>query len=426
MPTIRGYLIGLTGFVLLAVGRTFGAGPLEQLGVALFILSIVAVGVVRLGRHDLEIERKLAPPRVAAGRSVTVTVRANNRGRGAAPLLLLEDRVPLGLSGSARFALEGVEAGGHRTASFTLRAVRRGRYDIGPLEVSFVDPFNLARVRWRALEQTALLVHPRVQKLSPPRDTGERRSLASSARRHPSGAHGEEFYTLREYVEGDDLRKVHWGATAKRGRYMIRQEETPWHTRATVLLDERVEAHGGFGDTSSFEHAVEAAASLCDLFSRSGYSWRLMGAEHQGRPVSKGADHLDACLDVLATVELVPDSAEALLGRLAAIESTGDVEAALVLVTGSLDPETALALTRCKRHFRQVSVVAFPAHRFGVEGTKSRWEGERGIVEAARLLARSGVRPVVLGPGDSLATAWSASANTRREGEPWVQKPELV
>ena len=58
---------------------------------------------------------------------------------------------------------------------------------------------------------------------------------------------------MREYVEGDDLRKIHWPATAKRGGFMIRQEETPWHTRATILLDDRVESHGGIGESSSFE-----------------------------------------------------------------------------------------------------------------------------------------------------------------------------
>lgn len=427
MPTARGYLVAITSLTLLVVGRAFGTPGVEQLGFGLLVLVLIAVGVVRLGRHDLTVERKLNPLRVGPGQPVTITIDVVNEGRGSAPLLLLEDRLPAGLAGSARFALHGIEPTGHRSTSFVLRAGRRGSYEVGPLQVSFVDPFSLARVRWSGLGATSFLVHPRVEPLSPPRDTGERRSLASAARRQPTGARGEDFYTLRDYVEGDDLRKIHWPATAKRGRYMIRQEETPWHTRATVVLDDRATMHDGFGEASSFERAVAAAASLCDLYSRSGYGWRLTAAHHGGLPLGKGSEHLDRCLDLLTTVEVARTEDESLLARLAEIESSGTVEAALVVVTGSLSGELAVALSRCKRRFRQVSVLSFPAHRFGSQATKSRWEGEQRTVEVMRLLARSDVRAVVLGPDESLAVAWSASSQPRQDKEvTWGRRPELV
>lgn len=426
MATLRGVLVAITGLTLLAAGRAFGAGPVEQLGFALLVLVPVAVAVVRLGRHDLTVERTVSPTRARLGQPIHVTVEVLNEGKGAAPLLLLEDRLPPGLAGHARFALEGIEPKGHRKASFKLKATRRGRYAVGPLQVSFVDPFGLARVRWQALESTRFLVHPRVAPLGVPRDTGERRSLTSAARRQYTGATGEDFYTLREYVEGDDLRKIHWAATAKRARYMIRQEETPWHTRATVLIDDRAEVYRGFGESSSFERSVEAAASLCDLYNRSGYGYRLLGACTQGLPPGKGRDQLNRCLDLLAEIEPTPGVQDALVARLRAFEHAASVEAALVVVTGSLAPEIAGALTYCRRRFRQVTVVSFPAHRFGTDNTKSRWAGEQQVLEGVRLLTRAGVRAVVLGPDESLTVAWSAGGKQRSEGEPWGRKPELV
>lgn len=426
MPTPRGYLVAVTSLTLMIAGRAFGAGPVEQLGFALLVLVLVAVGVVRLGRHDLHLERMLSPPRAAQGQPVTVSVTARNEGRGPAPMLLIEDRLPAGLSGNARFALQGIEPSGERRAGFLLRAVRRGRYEVGPLQVSFIDPFGLARVRWRALGVSSFLVHPRVERLSAPRDSGERRSLASAARKQPTGSSGEDFYTMREYVEGDDLRKIHWPATAKRDTYMIRQEETPWHTRATIVLDDRIGSHDGIGESSSFERAVEASASLCNLYLRSGYSWRLTSATEPGLGANKGADHFHRCLDQLSTVEARSTEEDLLLMRLAEIEAQASVEAALVLVGGTLSPEVAVALSRCRRSFRQVTAVSFPSHRFGSGATKARWEGERHTVEVLRLLGRSGVRTVVLGPDESLAMAWVTSAQGRREGEQWGRKPELV
>ena len=427
MPTARGWLVAALSVALLAAGRVFGAGPVEQLGFALLALVFVALAVVRLGRHDLVVERRLTPARVPASQPVTSEIRIGNEGRGSAPLLLLEDRLPPGLSGSARLAVHGVEPGGTRSTSFTLRATRRGRYDVGPLEISFVDPFGLARVRWGALGVSSFLVHPSIEPLSPPRDQGEHRSIASAARKQPTGAQGEDFYTLREYVEGDDLRKIHWASTAKRNRYMIRQDETPWHTRATIVLDDRAGAHEGFGHSWSFERAVDAAASIADLYQRSGYSWRLVGAHHPGLAPAKGADHLNRCLDLLAVLEVANRDDAALLRRLAEIEASGGVEAALVLVTGSLEQDVAVALTRCRRRFRQVTAVSFPSHRFSGHGTKARWEGEARTMEVTRLLARSNIRVVVAGPDDSLASAWNATSQMRSEGEgQWARKPELV
>ena len=424
MPTARGYLVAVTALCLMVSGRAFGSGPVEQLGFALLAVVVIAVGVVRLGRHDLHLKRTVSPPRAAQNQPVTVTIELRNEGRGAAPLLLLEDKLPPGLSGNARFAVHGIEATGRRQAGFVMKAVRRGRYDVGPLHLGFVDPFGLARVRWRALGVSSFLVHPRVERLSTPRDSGERRSVASTARRQPTGARGEDFYTMREYVEGDDLRKIHWPATAKRGAFMIRQEETPWHTRSTILLDNGG-GHGGVGESSSFERSVEAAASLCDLYLRSGYGWRLTPASGMGLPSSRGNDHFNRCLDTLATIEAAPAD-NALLTRLIELEASGTVEAALVVVGGTMTPELAMALTRCRRRFRAVTVISFPAHRFGSEGTKDRWEHEGRSKEVARLLGQSGVRTIVLGPDESFAAAWSMSSQGRAEGGAWGRKPELV
>ncbi len=52
---------------------------------------------------------------------------------------------------------------------------------------------------------------------------------------------------MREYRLGDDLRRVHWASTARTGDLMVRREEQPWQSRATVLLDTRRMAHAGIG-----------------------------------------------------------------------------------------------------------------------------------------------------------------------------------
>lgn len=411
MLTLRGWAVALTGLALLVVARTFGSQPVEQFGFALVVLPLIALAVVRLGKHDLQVTRRTSPERVRAGSKVKVTLEISNRGRGPAPLLLLEDRVPSDVAGRARFALHGVEPKGRRAAAYELRPPRRGHYQIGPLTLTSTDPFGLARLEDAAAPKASILVHPRVEPLALPRDLGDRRSLAVSALRQPIGAQGEDFYTLREYNEGDDLRKVHWPATAKRGRYMIRQEETPWHTRATVVFDDRSSGHDGIGEAGSFERVIEATASIVDLYHRSGYTYRLAGASAAGLPAAKGSPHFNRALDLLATVHTsAPDplGADALVARLLEIDAATAGEGTLAVVTGSLTPEAAMAITRCGRRFRQTIVVTFPSHRFAALTTKARWAGEESVRDVVKLLARGGAHTIVLGPEESLLSGWDS------------------
>ena len=426
MPTARGWLIALVGLTLCVASRAFGAEALGQVGLALIVLLIAALIVVRLGRHDLELTRNVTPERAAVDTTVSATVRLTNSGLGSAPLVLLEDNVPAQLRTRARFAFSGIEARGHREATYTMRPSRRGRYDIGPAEMSCVDPFSLARVVKRMKGTSPLLVYPRIEQLVLPRDLGERRSMSISALRQPTGAQGEDFYTLREYVEGDDLRKIHWPSTAKRQRFMVRQEETPWHTKATVILDARASVYEG----EAFERAVEAAASALDLYHRAGYTYRLTGAHHPGFAPSRGSEHRRRCLDHLATIarKSIGNGRDTMLdARFAELEARGGAEGTLVVVGGDLDSQTALGITRCRRNFKQAIVITFPSHRFGAATTKTRWEGERKTAEVARLLTRSGVRTIVIGPGEPLRSAWGALSRVSTGGESeWDLKPEPV
>lgn len=430
MPTARGWLVAGAGIALWAASRGFGAAPLSQLGFGLVVLVIIAVVVVRVGRHDIVTARSITPERVAAGREVSVRLELHNRGRGAAPLLLLEDKVPSELTGRARFAIRGIEAKGARITTYSLRPSRRGHYSVGPLEVTVTDPFGVARIRSEIAGTARFLAYPRIEPLTLPKDSGTRRSMMTSARRQPTGSHGEDFYTLREYVEGDDLRRINWAATAKRNRFMIRQEETPWHARATILLDDRATAHS----PSSWERSIEVAASLLDLYHRSGYAFRLVRAVGPTIGPSRGSDHFHRCLDALATVQLQDtDEGEPdpILRRLREMESQAAVEGVLIAVTGATDLDLGHSLIRCARRFRMVVTVLVPESRYRLTPSDPKGTGHAAM---STLLDRGGVRTTTLLPGDSLTNSWAtlwrvwAPATVTPEGgdAQWDQKHELA
>jgi uncharacterized protein (DUF58 family) len=427
LPTLRGWLVAAIGLGLAITGRALGASPVEMLGVGVLVLPIVAAVVVRRSGQEVEVLRSITPQRAHAGRPVEVRLDITNRGRRRTPLLLLEDNLPWELTGRARFAVQGIESEGHRSTAVTVRPPRRGRYKVGPLMISVLDPFGLSRRTFSAAEVTDLLVYPKVEPLAMPRDRGEQRSLAVSALRQPTGARGEDFYTLREYVAGDDMRKVHWPATARTDRVMIRQEETPWHTRATVVLDDRTESHSV--GRESFERAVEVTASVCDLYGKARYTFRMAAAHESGVAPGRGSEHFQRCLDLLATIDTQSHQTEEpdpLQVRLAELEGGASAEGTLVVVTGDISVTEASLIARCRRRFRQIVVVLVPHHRFAHGSTRERWEGERAAREIVTLLARSSVRCLVLGPDESLGGAWTSLSGRPSIGneETWDLKPE--
>ncbi len=128
--------------------------------------------------------------------------------------------------------------------------------------------------------------------------------------------HGEDDAATREYRHGDDLRRVHWRSTARVGELMVRREEQPWESRATVVLDTRAFAHRGEGPTASFEWAVSAAASIAVHLRHGGYKLRLVTdvgidvdateADGDGPLLDQLADvRLDQQADVATLVERV-------------------------------------------------------------------------------------------------------------------------
>ena len=88
---------------------------------------------------------------------------------------------------------------------------------------------------------------------------------------------------MREYRRGDDLRRVHWRSSAHAGELMVRREEQPWQSRATLYVDNRRSAHRGTGPASSLEHAVGIAASVAVHLVQRGFSVRLVTAPGEER-----------------------------------------------------------------------------------------------------------------------------------------------
>ena len=305
------------------------------------------MAVVSRTRYKVACSRRLEPARVAAGRESRVVVEMENVSRSPTGLLLVEDRIPYVLGSRPRFVLDRVEPAGRRGVSYRIRSDVRGRFTVGPLTVRLTDPFGLVEMD-RAFEATqTLTVTPHVTPLAHTRLGGEWTGAGENLARAVSMA-GEDDVAPREYRYGDDLRRVHWRSTARRGELMVRREEQPWQSRCSLLLDCRRGAHRGEGPGSSFEWAVSAAASIGLHLSRQGYAVRLL--TDTGTAVSSAAHDPSTVGSELCFMPGTSSGSESAAARASRpirrpVRVTGAFSASKISRSPVLSPEFSLAVS---------------------------------------------------------------------------------
>ncbi|MBM0235445.1 DUF58 domain-containing protein, partial [Micromonospora sp. STR1_7] len=255
--TARGVGLLVAAVVLLGVGFRFAYPELTLIGAA----AGAAVGyaaLVAAWRPRLTVTRRAEPDRVARGEPASMTLTVRNTGRLRSANLLAEDRCG---ERTVPVPLLRVRPGRDTEVRYEVPTHRRGVVPVGPLRVTRRDPLGLVALARPYGATAPVWVHPRVHPLTAV-PTGAGRSLDGRVDGVPHGS--ITFDSLREYVVGDELRRVHWRTSARVGELMVRENVDTSLPRLVVLLDNRAVAHPQRvnGVAESFESACEAAASV--------------------------------------------------------------------------------------------------------------------------------------------------------------------
>jgi len=332
--TTRGASFVGAAVVLLACGILLGQPDVTRIGVLL--LAMTAMGLALVRRHGLRLQvvRTAVPSRIAIDERAVVTVRVRNGESTASPVVMAEESIDYALGDRPRFLLRSLRPGETQEVQYTVRSHSRGVHRIGPLGVRVRDPFGLT-LRTAALSGDAeVVVLPRVLPLPGARSLGSGIGSEGSVP-HMVALHGEDDQTVREYRDGDDLRRIHWPASARTGELMVRQEDRPAKRRAVVILDSRSTAHAGSGRASSLEWCVTMAASVTAHVVGAGYAVHLLTADAGSDTGVRHDDSHEEGLETLARVTLQsPESLRAVLHAASVLTSQGGL---VVFIGGPID-----------------------------------------------------------------------------------------
>jgi uncharacterized protein (DUF58 family) len=345
--TRTGWMVTAGAVVAVVAGRLFGLVELYLFGAGLAALAAFAAGRVLTTRLRLEVGRQLSPRRVHAGQQARVELSVTNTADRPTPVLRMHD--PVDGTQGATVLLAPIDERFNVRSAYRLPTERRGLIGIGPLSVVIADPFGLAEVDAVAAPRTELTVLPHVDEVLPPPPSGGDEPLAGTRQTTLAASAGDDFAALREYVVGDDLRRIHWPSTARHGELLVRQDEVHWQGRTTVVLDTRARTH----HDESFETAVSAAASVLAAAWRRRDLVRLVTTGGFDSGFNGAQAHVERIMEELAVVQ--PTSVGSLRG---VAEGQRSRSWTSVIVVGDVpDPELA-ALLATRRAAGVVTVVS--------------------------------------------------------------------
>jgi uncharacterized protein (DUF58 family) len=357
--TRKGWLSLAAALAFFVAGRIIGRPELYVLGTTVGILVAGAALYVRMTPLSIDVARELHPPRVYAGSPSRIDLRVRNLGRLRSPVLNLRD----GVSGTrgANLIVPPLAAGGVARAAYRLPTDRRGILTVGPLHVMLSDPFGLTELNMQASGVSELTVYPHIDEVAPVPQTTGNDPMAGAEHPNALGRNGEDFYALRQYVVGDDLRRVHWPSTARHDELMVRQDELPWQGRATVLLDVRWSTN----TTESLELVISAAASIISANARRQDLVRLVSTDGGDSGFAAGHAHVESILEHLASVQATNDANyRRVIDRLAR-SSTGG---ALVVVVATMSQAELEQVMRLRNRFGSMRIVQFDPSSWGATG----------------------------------------------------------
>ena len=388
--------LGLTRAGYLALGGAVGLWLMGYAvaGTTMFVAAYGAVALVVIAivlaprRLGLTGERSGLFPRAREGDRLEVEVKLT--AKRSVSTFILEERVPEKLGHTVRVEVIRLPKNSEVSHSYSLRCTRRGVYKVGPLVAVAGDPVGLSRRETVVAPPFELLVHPSVD---PVDDRPLTRQFEDPPIRPPVSKpwpSGLEFYGMRDYVPGDDLRRIVWRATARTGRVMVREAEQGITDHITIMLDTDRGSHSrdGEGLSESFEMACRVAASLGVRHLREGYELRT---ETNGGPLTRalrGAGSQLMLLDGLARLEPSREPLSRLLMRRVA-DSRRDAHN--ILITPRLGEHEAAQLRLLLNTGVSVLVVALL------------WDEENAATLGTA--ASLGCQVAGVHPGQDLATA---------------------
>jgi len=351
------------GTALVVAAFSTGISFLFFLVYLLAILLLASRWYARRGLRGLRAGYFVLNPRSQVGEVLEAVFRVDNDTGWSKPWVELsnDSTLPAPLPGR----VIGVRAGGSRQWLAKVGLLRRGSFRLGALRVRTGDPFGLFTSEMVVGRPTWIVVFPKVHALPhwrlPPSPVD---GSTPSRRRYEAAT--PLVSTVRPYVYGDAINRIHWLSSVRHGELHVKEFDLEQAADLWLLLDLERVAHGGPPDNASVEAAVSAAASIAvhTLGENRAVGVTVSARRQQHLTPDRGTRVEQKILNLLANVQA--DGSQPLAEVVMATMPQMRRGMTLCIITGSTNREWVRALASLRR--RGIGTIVVLLDRFSFDG----------------------------------------------------------
>jgi len=298
------FMIIFVGTAISSVGTHISAYFLPSFILALLITSHL---LSLFFRPKIEASRIL-PPSIHAGGHCIYSVVVKNTGKHIIRnLSLFESSLPYGLYPAMNHphfnnTIDWFEPGQQATVTLVMRTPRRGTFGLSPLVTGSSFPSGVMRSRKRIGKKTRLVIYPQFARQTDFQIHVRRQFQPGGISLSSRVGDSNEFASTREYRQGDRLRDVHWGSTARAGKLIVKEYVEEYFVRVGLFIDTELTR---FEKHKCFESRISLCAGISDMLCANDYIVDLFLSDehHQRIQVGRGLESFDHLLELLSAIE---------------------------------------------------------------------------------------------------------------------------
>ncbi len=183
---------------------------------------------------------------------------------------------------------------------------QRGKYNLGPISIYFFDPLGIFFIKKTYYLYSEVYVYPKIFNIKnfPPLAKGILPWFGISTSR--TSGDDDEFFGIREYKQGDPIKRIHWPSTARHNKLIVKQFQNQNFAKATIIFDLEKDKNFGQAKDSIAEYTIRIAASVANYLTSRNIPVKIMAhtGEIVNMPFNRGAEHLDDILKFLAGAQV--------------------------------------------------------------------------------------------------------------------------
>jgi uncharacterized protein (DUF58 family) len=317
---------------------------------------------------------------------IELELRVRNRTPFPVPYFSLEDERGELFTDSGSF-LVSLGAFEEKHMSYIVRGQSRGDFSLGPIRAEGTGPFGFFRWKKTIDAPGTVIVYPTIH----PMDLVYRRGLPAGNLRTDDRMYEDvtQFRSMREYVPGDDVKRINWKVSAKNGKLFTMEFDPTLYFPVMLILNFSRDDYPRRHRSSLMERAAELAASVPFYYAQLNQEIGFIStgnlpneSGYSSRPLKAGYEHAQGMLELISKIRPVDGHAD--LNEL--LYETGtkiQLGTKVIIVSPPLSAKQAEALIAAKRKGMNLLLLQVESQTEAVEDED--YAGVIGVVSVKRI-----------------------------------------